>query len=59
MDQITKAEKERLVDKLLMKGLLSSIGPGGGVGYYTKKLKGRDREVMKQLTAKDFERRIK
>ena len=61
MDTKSKAsnkEKQSFVEKLLTKAFFCSIGPKGGVGYVTKKIKGRDREIMEQLTSKDFDHRI-
>lgn len=59
MKPVTNVEKQELIQRLIWKCLLSGAGRSGGVGYHTNKLKGRDREVMEQLTAEDFNHRIK
>jgi len=42
-----------------MKLVTSSQGRHGGVGYHTKRLQGRDREVIEAFTAEDFNHRMK
>lgn len=59
MKPVTDREKQELIQKLLECVLFHGVGRGGGVGYHTKRLKGRDREVMEQLTPEDFQHRIK
>jgi hypothetical protein len=56
---VTNYEKQDLIQRLVWKCLLSGAGRSGGVGYHTKKLKGRDREIMEALTPEDFNHRMK
>ena len=51
--------KRQLVDKLLITAYFHGIGSSGGPGYHIKKLSHPDREIVKQLTSKDFNDRIK
>lgn len=58
MKPVTNSEKQDLIKRLKFKALFYGTGRGGGIGYHTLKLKGRDREVMEALTAEDFYHRI-
>ena len=58
MKPVTNSEKQDLIQRLINRAYMYGTGRGGGIGYHTKKLKGRDREIMESLTAEDFYHRI-
>ena len=52
-------KKQQLIEKLITKAFFSGIGKTGGVGYHIKNLNKKDRLLVKKLTSKDFNHRIK
>lgn len=57
-EKIKPSEKQNFVMKLINIAMFHSIGRFGGVGYHIKNIRGKDREIMENLTAKDFNHRI-
>jgi hypothetical protein len=54
MKPITITEKQELIQRLIDTAYLHCIGRSGGIGYHTKKLKGRDSDILKSLDIKGF-----